>query len=414
MNYQLQQEQRAELIMTWELQQAIHLLQYSTMELYSHIHQQLAENPILEIEDHSWNKDNVWQKGHFESLEQKQSLRDTCREQLVDFQLDQTLKFFCNYIIDNLDEKGYLSLDVKEICPSNGPMRCKWDKALTIIQSMEPTGVGARSLKECIALQLRRQGATDLAETMVEYFLDEVSQRNAKKIAASLGVSVCEVEEAICAIRKCDPRPGSQYFHEIPQYIYPDVIVNEIEGTHFIYLNEAMLPPLTMNQKYRELLNQDKIRHWYQSASWLIRGMEQRRHTLHRVVQHIVIKQQSFLEKGIEYLKPLTLLEIASALDLHESTVSRATQNKYIQTPRGTFALRYFFSSGIGNKWSSRYVKHRIKEIITLEDKSKPYSDQKIVDLLHIERIDLSRRTVAKYREELGILPSKLRRFYTK
>lgn len=417
-NYQLQQEQRAGLVMTWELRQAIHLLQYSTMDLHDHVYQQLAENPILEIDERSRNRIPSSQPFDFPAMEQKKTLREHCKDQLLSDRLDQTSKFFCNYIIDNLDENGYLYLDETEVCHNFGISKEVWNRSLEMVQSLDPIGIGARSLQECIRLQLRKKNAPAIAQVIAETCLEKVAKGNAKNIATFLKVSLTQVEEAIALIRSCDPRPGSSFFHEIPQYIYPDIIVRKIENEYLIGLNEAVIPALTMNQKYRELLHepryQENMKVWYQSASWLIRGIEQRRHTLVRVMESILSKQKLFLEKGIEYLKPLTLHEVANELEIHESTVSRTTQHKYVQTPRGTLPLRFFFSSGIeseeGEVLSSKCVKHKIKGLIAAENKAKPYSDQKITDLLHHEGIELSRRTVAKYREELGIVASKVRK----
>lgn len=419
MNYQAQQEQRAELFMTMELRQAIHLLQYSTLDLYSHVQQQLVENPMLEIKERAEKYHSPWRSiSEFHALEQKKSLRDICKEQLLDFELGQAHKFFCKYIIDNLDEDGYLYLDSTEMCQLFRISMDEWNKVVKVVQSMEPTGIGARSLKECIQLQLRKQRVSELAEKIAESFLEEVSKGKVRVIASSLNVSTSDVEKAIREIRSCDPRPGSLYIQDVPQYIYPDIIIHKVGNAHYVSLNEAIIPPLTINQKYKELIREprycENVKCWHQSASWLIRGIEQRRQTIIRVVENLFLKQALFLEKGVEYLKPLTLQEIALELEIHESTVSRVTQHKYVQTPRGTFPLRYFFSSGIeginGQVWSSTYVKQRIADLINNENKQKPYSDQKLADLLHHQGIGLSRRTVTKYREDVGILSSRVRK----
>lgn len=417
-NYQFKQEQRAGLIMTWELRQAIHLLQYSTMDLHDHVYQQLSENPVLEIDERIRVSLIPPRKYDFPMIEQKKTLQEHCRDQLLSYPLDQTCKFFCNYIIDNLDENGYLCLDATEVCHSFGISSTLWNCCVETIQSLDPIGIGARSLRECIQLQLRKRGATPLAEIIVENYLEEVARGNIKKIATYLKAPLIEVEESIEFIRSCNPRPGSRYDHEVSPYIYPDIIVRKAENEYQIGLNEAIIPPLTMNQKYTNLLHdpryQENMKGWYQSASWLIRGIQQRRHTLVRVMESILSKQKMYLENGIEYLKPLTLHQIAAELEIHESTVSRATQHKYVQTPQGTLPLRFFFSGAIDNEegemLSSKSVKHKIKSLIAGENKVKPYSDQQISNLLCREGIELSRRTVAKYREELGVLPSRIRK----
>ncbi|HJV47191.1 MAG TPA: RNA polymerase factor sigma-54, partial [Bacillota bacterium] len=295
-------------------------------------------------------------------------------------------------------------------------------QALFVVQGLEPRGVGARNLRECLTIQLEYQGLKDsLSFQIVEEHLPDLAEGKINRIASALGVSTRQVQEAIDQIRTLDPRPGARYHREEVRYIVPDVTVEQIEGNYIVIVNDAVTPRLSISRFYERLLTEENeakkyIHEKMNSAQWLIRSIEQRRMTLYRVTEAIVDEQCEFFNQGIDRLKPMTLKEIADIVGLHESTISRATNNKYVQTPRGTFELKYFFSSGLstssGDAASSESVKKKIKQLIAQEDRKKPLSDQQLSDILNKQGICISRRTVAKYREEIGILSSAKRKRY--
>jgi RNA polymerase sigma-54 factor len=329
-------------------------------------------------------------------------------------------------LIHNIDERGYLDLDAVHVCKRFRISEELFEECLGVIQAMDPAGVGARSLAECLEIQLKRKDSPNpLAIEIIRHHLEDVAEGRWRKMAQALGAEISEVQAAVDEIKACNPRPGGGYGSAPTRYVYPDVFVEKVNDEYVILLNENDLPHLTVNAHYQRLIRQREqmgedvaqyLKHWVQSALWLIKGIEQRRDTVYRVAEAIVAKQRDFFDKGVDYLKPLTLRQIAEEVGLHESTVSRATQHKYMQTPRGLFPFRFFFPSGLatvsGDDLSQKTVKKKIERLISEEDKRNPLSDQKIADMLGEEGIRISRRTVAKYRDELGIAPSgKRKRF---
>jgi len=456
-SYGLIQEQRMKLVMTPELRQAIQLLQLSAADLEQYIQEQLAENPVLEIAESGeegggeadisllnadpaeWMayvrdggrrergvSDGGAERFSFENLAApSESLAEALEFQLRFLPLDSVTRTLCLHLIGNLDDSGYLRIDAASLCKRFNVDLQAFDRALKVLQSLEPAGVGARSLSECLRLQLLRENPPDeVALRIAESHLPDVAEGRIRKIARQLGCDIRRVQEAIDRLKRLNPRPGMAYASSAPHYVLPDVCVERVNGEYVVLVNEGFLPRLTVNDRYQRMLADggeqarqaaDYLRNWFQSAVWLVRGIEQRRQTLYRVTQVIVEKQRAFLDHGVDCLKPLTLREVAEELGMHESTVSRATQNKYVQTPRGLFSFRYFFPSGVDSSSggaSAKSVKKRISEWISGEDKQKPLSDQQIADLLRAEGIRISRRTVAKYREELGIPSSMARRRY--
>lgn len=456
-SYGLIQEQRMKLVMTPELRQAIQLLQLSASDLEQYIHEQLAENPVLEIAEPGgeggeesdvplldadpgeWmayvRRSGRGERGApnreaegfpFENLAApSESLAEALESQLRYLHLDSGTRTLCRYLIGNLDDNGYLRIDDTSICKRFNADSQAFERALQVIQSLEPAGVGARSLSECLRLQLLREDPPDeVALKIAESHLPDVAGGRIRKIARQLGCDVRRVQEAVDRLKSLNPRPGMTFASSAPRYVLPDVCVERVNGDYVVLVNEGFLPRLTVSDRYQRMMVDggeqarkaaDYLRNWFQSAVWLVRGIEQRRHTLYRVTRVIVEKQRAFLDHGVDFLKPLTLREVAEELGLHESTVSRATQNKYVQTPRGLFSFRYFFPSGVDSAsggTAAKSVKKRISELIQGEDKRKPLSDQQIADLLRDGGLRISRRTVAKYREELGIPSSMARRRY--
>ena len=320
-------------------------------------------------------------------------------------------------IIGNIDDDGYLQVSVEDLALETGAAPDDIETLLGKIHEFDPPGVGSRSLQECLLVQLRHLGLEGtLADRILSEQLEALEKRNYPLIAKTLGVPIDDVYTAAKFISSLDPRPGSPFGQEDVHYIAPDIFVHKVGSEYVVVLNDEGLPNLKINSFYRNALSgstavdketgeyiQEKMR----GAVWLIKSIHQRQRTIYRVATSIIKFQRQFLDLGIEHLKPLVLRDVATDIDMHESTISRVTTNKYMQTPRGLFELKYFFNSGIsttsGDSVASESVKMKIKEIISGENPKKPYSDQKIVVLLHDDGIDIARRTVTKYREMLGV-----------
>jgi len=328
------------------------------------------------------------------------------------------------WIIGNLDEDGYLKISLEDICSETNLPAELVERVLRKIQQFDPVGVAARDLKECLLIQLEQISPRDtLAEKIVSEHLSLLKNRNYPAIAKRIGVSLDRVNRAAHLISKLDPKPGKAFGGEVIQEIIPDVYVYKVEGDYVIYLNDEGIPRLRVNSLYRDILNgsrltpdgdrryiQDKLR----SALWLIRSIHQRQRTIYKVTKSIVIFQREFLDKGIQFLKPLVLRDVAEDIQMHESTISRVTHNKYVHTPQGIYELKFFFNAGItstqGETMASESVKNLVREIIAKEDPRKPYSDEKLVQILQGMNIHIARRTVSKYREMMKILSSNERR----
>lgn len=357
----------------------------------------------------------------FESLlTKKTSLADHLVWQLNLIRIPDDERSAASEIIGNIDEDGYLKATVEEISQAAGVCIETTERALSVVRDFDPAGVATQNLRDCLLKQAEVLGMGEsLVGTMLRDHIDELENRKFQSIARTLGVPLDDVLGAARVISGLDPRPGRAYSQEEIQYITPDIFVHKIGDEYVVVLNDEGLPSLRINSFYRNALSggqkvdekageyiQEKLR----GAIWLIKSIHQRQRTIFRVTKSIVKFQRDFFEKGIEYLKPLVLRDVAEDIEMHESTVSRVTTNKYVQTPRGLFELKYFFNSGIsttvGESVASESVKSKIKDIVAEENPKKPYSDQKIVDILRQEGIDIARRTVTKYREMLNIRSS--------
>ncbi len=460
LNFELKVEQSQKLVMTPELQQAIAILQLSSLELRGFVQEEMINNPLLELnekiehteengekeetdplalenEKASDNTPLEWEEylgdeepyqrswkyqktgGDFSAVEYYISSEKNLQEHLL-FQLHTSMAaskeiLLGEYIIGNLDSSGYFQGEVAEHARFLGVREDEVVKALELIQSFEPSGVAARNLQECLLLQLReRSDIPSVVEAVIRDHLAEVAEGRFRSVAQKMRISRNELQVAVDYIRTLNPRPGAYLSgaQEI-KYIVPDIIVEKVEGEYVITINDN-IPYLVINPFYRSLLKgngEEKIRGYIkkrlESALWLIRSIEQRRITLFNVTQQIVNIQRPFLEKGIHFLKPLTLREVAEKVGMHESTISRVTVNKYMQTPRGLFSLKYFFSGGLsgqeGDKHSVLSIKTHLKNIIEREDSSAPYSDRELEGIFKSLGIDVSRRTITKYRKDLGI-----------
>ncbi len=470
LDYNLKLEQTQKLIITPELKLAITLLQYSAMELQDHIQEELVNNPVLEVvenredekneepeveqetpsqEEEIYGNDFPWEE-YFKDMgldstaerggstthvtENRPTVEDcagmtgTMLEDLLSqlrmFSLTDRQYRLAAFLAGNLDRNGYLQGELEELAPVLGVKEEELEEALKVVQKLEPTGIGCRNLQECLLLQILKMDAPpDLAVEIVNHYLPAAADGRYHYIASQLNCDEKAIEEAVAFIRTLNPKPGSVYGEgEETRYIVPDVVVEKVEDQYVVIGNEASMPQLTISPFYQRMLKSDSIdehlftfvKNKIEKAHWLIRSIEQRRATLFKVTQQIVDIQKPFLLNGIKSLKPLTLKEVAQNVGVHESTVSRAAANKYIQTPRGLFPLKFFFTSGLGGSDGSDHsapsIKTHIREIVDSETPAKPLSDQRLAEVLSGKGIQISRRTVAKYREELSIPPSYKRR----
>lgn len=298
------------------------------------------------------------------------------------------------------------------------------EQALEVLQRFDPAGVGGRDLRETILIQLRVLVEDDstVIRIVETHFADLIAHRWSD-IAKAMSITPREVQDAADELAKLDPKPGLKYSAEPDHYVIPDLVVEDVDGEYMVFVNDTNLPRLRLSQSYREVArdknqfkgeNKEFISSKLNSANWMIQAIEQRRQTMLKVMNYIVDRQRAFFDKGVQHLKPLTLREVAEHIDMHESTVSRVTNEKFVQTPRGVFSLKYFFSSGLststGEDISARGVKAKIQLLVNEEDSKKPLTDQTIVNLLKADGVKIARRTVAKYRDQLGILPARMRK----
>jgi RNA polymerase sigma-54 factor len=485
MAFEIRQVQKLvqQLVMTPQLQQAIKLLQLSRIELEEMVIKELQENPALE-ESQTEDTDNGeqprgeaqtsmtgevseltvnrelstvdkigtldWQEyldthsnsmhgsltaeagaddgdsppSWENSLTKKTSLEDHLLWQLRLSKITEEESAIGLYIIQNLDENGYLTLTVDEICAATETTAGVVEALLKRIQNFDPVGVAARNLRECLLVQLENLGLSDsLAALIVGNYLSFLESKRYERLAKDLNVTIEEIANAAHLIASLEPKPSRGFEQDEVRTVLPDVFVEKIGGEWVIYLNDDGVPRLRVSSLYRRMAGQegaaeDEARQYLQekvrAATWLIKSIQQRQQTLMKVTQSIFKFQVEFLDYGVSHLKPMVLRDVAEDIHMHESTVSRATANKYVHTPQGLFELKYFFqsaiSTGTGEDIASESVKQKIRQIIDGEDPRAPHSDQYIATALSTDSIEIARRTVAKYREAMGILPSSRRR----
>jgi RNA polymerase sigma-54 factor len=464
---------RPALIMTPRLQQALKLLQVPTLELQQILKQEIMQNPLLEeVDELTENEDlarenspeeaanqeaenpaeteenidwsDYMQEGAFdrayipqsetsvEFLEKipvtRTSLAENLLEQLHYLSLSEVQMTIAEFLIGSLDDNGQLATALEDVAEALGESLEKCEKVLLVIQALEPPGIGARNLRECLLIQLEARGEKDtLPWKVIHDHFDHLVNRRFPEIARQLKCTVEDVQAAADVIATLNPKPGLQVSNEDPKYVVPDLLVERVDEEYVVLLNDRHLPRLRISSAYEGVLRNmkkadgepgDKTREYIKgklnSARWLIQTIEQRRRTMIKVMTCIIREQREFFDKGIAFLRPLTLQQVARQIDMHESTVSRVCSGKYVQTPRGVFELKFFFSSGLetedGEDVSARTAKSIIKTLIDEEDKKEPLSDQRIAELLHERGLRIARRTVAKYREQLSILPARFRR----
>ena len=453
LGFGLQMQQTQRLIMTPELRQAITVLQLPVAELDEFIEQQLLENPCLEAEPKEEPEDLETRKDTRELVEYLgesdgaggsgaasadedevnyesftptvPTLQEHLAAQLYLSGLDPEGIRIGEFLIGSLNDHGYLTITTAEVAERLGVPESKVLDALQVIQSFEPLGVGARSLTECLLLQWAvLDDGNPWVAPIIERHLDDLAEGRIVRIAEALGATPAEVQHAADVIRTLDPKPGRRFGSpDETRYVIPDVTVERVANEYVIIVNEGPLPKLMVSRQYRQLLSnpveaevrkyvEDKIH----SAMWIIRALEQRRITLYKVTEAIVRFQRDFFDLGIRHLRPLTLRDVADEIGMHESTVSRATSGKYMQTPRGTFEMKFFFSSGVegarGKGVAQESVKRMIADLIARERPQEPLSDQTLAEMLNRQGLNISRRTVAKYREEMGVPSSAKRKRY--
>jgi RNA polymerase sigma-54 factor len=332
------------------------------------------------------------------------------------------------YLIGNINSAGYLTVTVEQSAHDLNVNIKQVEKVLNIIQNFDPAGIGARNLSECLILQLKQRMIFDEElQEIIENHLEDIGAGKLNKVASMMKQPVIRIQKLADIIKTLNPKPGASFNSgEEISYIVPDVTIELIDGEYIILVNDSQMPLLTINKTYSTILKKTSnstdddtvkfIENKLNQALWLIKSIEQRRTTIYNVTEALIKKQRDFFEKGAKYLKPLTLRQVAEEIGVHESTVSRATSNKYIQTPHGLFEFKYFFTPGLstntGTSTSTENIKQLIQEIIKGEDVTKPYSDQKIADMVMNRGISIARRSVSKYREELGILSTGQRRRY--
>jgi len=465
LNHGLKLDLNHKLMMTPELRQAIAILQLSAMELSEVIAEEILENPVLEISDKDGDepdqaeepnqeeaaKENDplddyfnWADYFNEGIDRKSeyvvvaddnhpfevfvknnvSLHEHLELQLHLSVRDDSTKAVGNYLIGCIDDNGYLCCTVGEAAIANNIAENIVAEVLKLIQTFDPLGVGARDLKECLAIQLEEKGIHNgIVEAIIAEYLPDVAAGHYKIIGEKLKCSVHMVQEAVDIIRTLDPKPGRAFGKEQATYITPDITVERVNGKYIIIVNDSNTPKLTINPYYRRVAmdgdpeSKKFIEGRLNSAVWLMKSIEQRRRTLYNVMEAIIVLQQDFFDHGLKFLRPLIMKQVAEQVAVHESTVSRAIANKYVDTPHGLVSMRSFFSTAVynstgGQDVSTTKVKQKIKELITGEEPGNPFSDQGLCDILCQHGIKISRRTVAKYREELGIMSSAKRKRY--
>ncbi len=471
MGFELGLRQVQKLVMTPRLQQALQLLQMPMMQLEALIEQEVMANPILEVTQESgagqderstseaqdsvptqpdkvksaeeqerneidWNrlfdldqmKGGRWERERRPADErapeivQQTGMREYFLEELRMSSLTPMQFAIGEYLVGSLDDDGYLrSTTPEELAERLGVSLDEVETVRETLKGLEPAGIGSVDLRECLLSQLdASEERNSPAWRVVDEFLDDFMHKRFPKLASALDCTVEDVQSIAERISRLDPKPGVRYSTEDPGYIIPDLIVDKIEGEYVVYANDRYLPRLRISPVYQGILAQrgDSEAKTYlgerlNAARWLIKTIEQRRRTMIKVMSHIVDIQREFFEKGERYLKPLTLQDVADAVGMHESTISRVTSGKYAQTPRGVYELKYFFGGGLqkrgGEPVSVRAVRRIIKELIEDEDPDDPLSDERIASELKRRGYKIARRTVSKYREQMNTLPARLR-----
>ena len=475
---------RQELKINPRLYQAMDLLYMPLLDLQQHLKQELLNNPFLDLveaeeddeeeqveaeaspetpEEKERGEEIDWEEilldgfdtagGRREEHEEREyyepvtvasrDLSDHLRDQVNLLELSPREALLADEFLGNINDDGYLATPVPEIIESVNELIAQaaesedrdfadlpvykleeGEAMLKKVQELDPPGVGARDLRECLMLQLEEAGLSQsVPYRLVRDCFDELIAHRWSEISKRFGISAADVQKAADEIAKLDPKPGLRFRSGDENYIIPDLIVDKIDGQYHVFLNDANLPRLRLSKAYQEIArdkkkfdgeNKEFISNKLNSANWMIQAIEQRRQTMLKVMNYIVDRQRDFFEKGVQYLKPLTLREVAEVINMHESTVSRVTNEKFVQTPRGVLPLKFFFSSGLataeGDDVSARGIKAQLQKLVQEEDPRHPLTDQAIVNILRESGVQIARRTVAKYRDQLGVLSARMRK----
>lgn len=459
-----------------QMQQSLHILQIPALELSALVRQELESNPVLEEQadgeagssdqesetitndeaanaeeaaddkemeelamlDQEWrdyfnqsnapsqrsSEEDKQRQAFLESISRPESLQDHLLSQLQGAEIPDAQRQLCETLIGNIDDRGFLVATPEDFKNWDGKNPGSAENALKVIQAFDPIGVGARDLRECLLIQLQRLGHSpgSLAWKVVSEHLNELAEKKHAEIADKLGVSLQDLHRATTLISTLDPQPGSRYAADDNRYITPDMVVQKVGDEWVVIMNDEWIPSVRISNTYKDILGQSTqksdvksyVRERLRAAKFLIKSIQQRQQTVLRIANEIVRVQLDFFNEGREHLKPLTMTEVAHRIGVHETTVSRAIANKYMQTPHGIFELKYFFTPGIrlsdGSFISQDRVKELISELVSNESPDKPLTDQDIMQSLKEKNIQIARRTVAKYREELHILPSHQRK----
>ncbi len=477
---------RQELKINPRLYQAMDLLYMPLLDLQQHLKQELLNNPFLDLveaeeedeeeqtesepdavaespEEKERGEEIDWEEilldgfdtagGRREEHEEREyyepvtvatrDLSDHLRDQVSLLELDPRQMLLADEFLGNINDDGYLASPVEEIVASLNEVIAnaaeaedrelaelpmyrteEGEEMLCTVQELDPPGVGARDLRECLLLQLKEAGLTQsVPYRLVRDCFEELIAHRWSEISKRFGISAGDVQKAADEIAKLDPKPGLRFRSGDENYIIPDLIVDKIDQQYHVFLNDANLPRLRLSKAYQEIArdkkkfegeNKEFISNKLNSANWMIQAIEQRRQTMLKVMNYIVDRQREFFEKGVQFLKPLTLREVAEVINMHESTVSRVTNEKFVQTPRGVLPLKFFFSSGLatsdGDDVSARGIKAQLEKLVQEEDPKHPLTDQAIVNILRESGVQIARRTVAKYRDQLGVLSARMRK----
>ena len=440
-----------------QMQQSLHILQAPLMELRQLVTAELEANPTLEEEPREvarepegeesqrteltdqwneyyaqratsepWTADAQARRQHFfDSQTKAPTLQQHLLDQMNGSEISSQNRGIALVIIGNVDDQGYLRATVAEMASQAGGLEEEVEKVIEMVQGFDPAGVAARDLSECLLIQLRRSGRQySLESRIVQHYLEELSRRKLPEIARLCHVALADVQNAAESIARLEPRPGRPFSAEDEQTILPDVIVERDGDDYVVSLNDDEIPSLRIGDRYKDMLSQaagdrevrDYLRDKIRGGRFFIRCVQQRQHTLLNIAREIVDRQRDFFDLGPAHLRPMTMSKVAQAVGVHETTVSRAVSGKYLASPRGLFELKYFFTSGYttnnGEAVSNEIVRQAIAEIVRTEDSKHPLSDQDIVAMLSERGLPIARRTVAKYREQIGILPSHLRKSF--
>ncbi|MGA9779543.1 MAG: RNA polymerase factor sigma-54 [Verrucomicrobiia bacterium] len=361
----------------------------------------------------------------FDSLAAGTTLAQVLMDQVRETDLNEEQRHIAELIIGNIDDYGYLKSTPQEMAATANLPEEKISAVLDVIQTFDPPGVGALDLRECLVLQLQRAGRQDSLEyRIVRDFMDALGKRRIPEIARGTGHTVEEVQDALGRIGRLEPRPGRAFLPDTDHYVLPEVFVQKVGGDFVVTTNDEHIPHLRISNIYKDLMSQGEnsaevknyIREKIRAGKFLIKSLHQRQQTILNIAREIVKRQRDFMEKGVAHLRPMTMAQVAEVVGVHETTVSRAVSAKYMQTPQGVFEMKFFFTAGLqtatGDGVSNTSVKDMIAEIFKNEEPTKPLSDQEVVKMLGDKGITIARRTVAKYRSELNILPSNLRKVY--